>query len=129
MPKLQLSPGAIKMPALKPGIRLCDRVGPQSHHFFHCLSIEIDFLSQPVESWNDNPAYQKFCRFVDCLPVTNDESERLVRRTVLYANFGPRGEEAFQGQLQVVGANIAKVPKRNTKQKLIAAYSKNLETA
>ena len=43
------------------------------------------------------------------------------RCTVLYANFGPRGEEAFQGLLQVVGDNIAKVPKRNTKQKLIAA--------
>ena len=50
------------------------------------------------------------------------------RCTVLYANFGPRGEEAFQGQLQVVGDNIAKVPKRNTKQKLIAAYTDNQKT-
>ena len=113
------------MPAQKSGIRLCDRVGPQSHHFFHCLSIEIDFLKQPVESWKDIPAFQKFCHFVDCLPVTNDESERLVRRMVLYANFGPRGEEAFQAQLQVVAANIAQVPKRNTKKKLVEAYSSN----
>ena len=44
---------------------------------------------------------------------------------VLYANFGPRGEEAFQAQLQVVAANIAQVPKRNTKKKLVEAYSSN----
>ena len=116
--------GAIKMPPLYHGVRLQDRVGPQSHYLFQALGIGTGFLSEPVNSWAQIPSYVKFSNFVANLQVTNDESERLVRRTVVCASTSPQGEQEFQGQLQMVGSNISRLPQRDTKKKLIEAYQK-----
>ena len=91
---------------------------------FHALSIDTKFLEEPVETWDQNPAYKKFETFVEQLPITNDISKRLIRRTVVYANYGGKSEEDFQATLLTVGDAIATVPKCDTKAALIAAYKK-----
>ena len=120
-PKAQLTRGAIKMPHITDSSELKDRVGPNSWHFFDALSINTIFLSEPVSDWPQIPAFCRFKSFVQNMPVTNDESERLVRRTVKYANVGPKGEAKFQAQLQIVGDALARVPPRYNKKELVAA--------
>ena len=123
-PTDQLAPGLVRMPKLGSEPCLSECVGPQSLHFFKALSISTRFLIEPVETWSQNPDYQKFESFVAHLPVTNDESERMIRRTVIFANVGHKGETEFQGQLQIVGKTLAQIPKRDTKKGLINAYKR-----
>ena len=99
--------------------KLKDRIGPNSLHFFERLSVGTEFLNDPVQSWERNPAYQKFAEFVHNMLITNDESERLIRRTVIY---GPKDEAGFQAQLQAVGDAIFAVPSCATKKALVASY-------
>ena len=98
-PNGQVSLGAVKMPHLTDSTELKDRIGPNSWHFFNALALDSGFLSEPVDDWAKIPAFLKFQKFVLNMPITNDESERLVRRTVRYANIGPKGEAEFQAQL------------------------------
>ena len=79
LPRDQLAPGAVRMlTRLGPEPCLSECVGPQSLHFFRALSISTEFLEEPVESWGQIPAYQKLKSFVLNMPVTNDESERMI---------------------------------------------------
>ena len=126
--KGQLKPRAIQMPPLTDGVRLKDRVCDQSLHFFSALSINPVFLEEPVETWTDIPAYQKFSAYVESLPITNDESERMVRRTVLYANFGPKADSDFQAQLQTVGDSMKRVPRCYTKKNLVEGFKKDQQS-
>ena len=114
-PKGHLFMGAIKMPHLTDTTELQDRVGPNSRHFLDALSIDTNFLRESVDDWPKIPAFLKFESFVLNMPITNDESERLVRRTVRYANLSGRGEAEFQGQLQLNGDALARVPCRYKK--------------
>ena len=71
------------------------------------------------------PACQKFLALVESLPITNVESERMVRRTVLYANFGPKANSDFQAQLQTVGDSLKRVPRSKSKKDFMEGYKKD----
>ena len=83
------------MPPFCPGVTLTDRVGPQSHPFFKALSLSTEFLSEPVDTWGNILAFQKLSSFVEIMRVTNNASERLIRRTVQYYNSGSQKEVVF----------------------------------
>ena len=76
----------------------------------------------PISTWPDIPSYQKLHKFAHNLPLSNAATERIVKRTYDYANFGGKSESDFQSNLKVVGMNIARVPNRKTKKGLVKAY-------
>ena len=117
-----LTRGAVKMPPLDPSATLASRIGPQSLHFFKALKVGTTWLGEPVESWEEIPAFQKFSKFARSVPVANDMCERMVKRTTDFKDYGGKTEDDFQGNLHVVGAAIAKVPSRRTKSALAKAY-------
>ena len=119
-----LRQGAMKMTALEPNSTLASRNGEQSPHFFATLRVGYSWLDEPVETWPENPDYQKLHKFAHHLPVDNAATERMIRRTFLYRNYGKRSEDHFQATLAVVGAAIAKVSTRarKTKKGLIKAF-------
>ena len=117
-----LKKGVIAMPRLEPGVTLVSRLGPQSLHFFVALKIGTAWLSEPVSLWDQIPAFQKLARFARNMPLSNAAAERMVKRTVDFANYGAHGEEDFQAVLQTVGASIQRVPSRKTKKALAKAY-------
>ena len=98
----QCKPGRVEMPLLVPGCTLASHVGPQSVHFFEVLGINRTFLDEPISDWPNLPTYQKFCKFVKNLPLTNDHTERMIKRTSNYANFGPTKESEFQDYRQLI---------------------------
>ena len=71
------------------------------------LGVGYSWLDEPVETWPENPDYQKLHKFAHHLPVDNAATERMIRRTFLYRNYGKRSEDHFQATLAVVGAAIA----------------------
>jgi hypothetical protein len=75
-PRDQLRTGPPKMPPLALISTLASRIGPQSWHFFHRLNISPEFLSEPVETWPQIPAFQKFQEFIDNVHIVNDVAER-----------------------------------------------------
>ena len=80
-----------------------------------------------LSDWPDIPAYKVFCKFVDSFPLTNDHTERAIKRTSDYINFGSKGEQDLQAILQAVESAIARVPNRKTRKALIAAYDPDEE--
>ena len=82
-----------------------------------------------LSDWPDIPAYKVFCKFVDSFPLTNDHTERAIKRTSDYINFGSKGEQDLQAILQAVESAIARVPNRKTRKALIAAYDPDEEEA
>ena len=56
------------------------------------------------------------------MPVSNEATERVIKRTSDYKDFGARSETDFQATLTMVGAAISQIPVRNTKASLINAY-------
>ena len=118
-----LKKGAISMPPLHPGATLISRIGPQSLHFFSALAIGTNWLAEPVTDWESIPAYQKFSTFAHNLPLSNAATERTVKRTTDFANYGARNEEDFQVVLQTVGTAIARVPSRRSKKALVEVYA------
>ena len=56
------------------------------------------------------------------MPISNARTERMIKRTTDYLNYGGQGEEDFQAVLQVVGSAIERVPSRKTKKGLVEAY-------
>ena len=70
--------GMVTMDALTESTTLVSRLGPQSWHFFVALQIETEWLSEPV---------------------SNDSTERMIKRTSDYSNFGAENEDDFQAIL------------------------------
>ena len=95
-----LRQGVMKMTALEPKSTL-----------FATLRVGYSWLDEPIETWPENPDYQKLYKFAH-LPVDNAATERMIRCTFLYCNYGKRSEDHLQATLAVVGAAIAKVPSR-----------------
>ena len=112
----------VQMPPLDPSSDLASRIGPQSRHFFCALKIDTQWLEEPVASWEEIPAYQRFSKFAKSLPIANDAAERMVKRTTDFVDYGGRKEEDFQGTLHLVGKALEKVPDRSTKAALVKAY-------
>ena len=52
------------------------------------------FLEEPVSDGNAIPTY-KFVTFVNHIPIVNDTAEHAIRKTVDYANFGPKLEQGI----------------------------------
>ena len=102
----QLKKGKMEMKSLVPAVTLASRIGPQSTHFFHALGVGTTWLAKPVETWSDIPGFLKLQSFAKNLPVSNDVTERMIKRT------------------HTANAGIARVPDRTTKKALAQAYSK-----
>ena len=66
-------------------------------------------------------AFQKFF----ALPITNDESERIVLRTVLYANFNPKAYSDFQVQLRSLGNSLKRLPRCKSKKDFVEGFKKD----
>ena len=111
------------MPPLSPGYSLASRVGPQSLHFFEALSIQTYFLQEPVDDWVKIPAFIKFSSFVGNVPLNNDSTERIIKRTNDYAEYGSRSESDFQAVLQAVDSSITRLPTKKTKADFVRAYN------
>ena len=120
-PKGKTKPGKVSMPPLVPGCSLASRIGSQSLHFFEALGVQTQFLSEPVNDWSSIPAYQKFASFVKNVPLNNDHTERIVKRTNDYAEYGSKSEEDYQAVLQAVGSAIERLPVRRTKRDFVEA--------
>ena len=103
---------------------LISRLGPQSWHFFDARQIETDWLSEPVSTWANNLAYQQFHKLAHDLPISNEStvSERMIKTTSDYSNFGAKNEDDFQAILSVVGQAIERLPSLSTKAALVKAY-------
>ena len=105
------------MKALEPNSTLASRIGEQSPHFFATHGIGYSWLDEPVETWPENPDYQKLQKFAHHLPENNAATERMIRRMFLRRNYGKRSEDPFQAMLAVVGAADAKLPTPARKKK------------
>ena len=114
----------VTMDALTESTTLVSRLGPQSWHFFVALQIETEWLSEPVSTWSNNTTYQRFHKFAHNLPISNDSTERIIKRTSDYSNFGTKNEDDFQAILSVVGQAIERLPSRSTKAALVKAHDK-----
>ena len=77
-----LRQGSMKMKALEPMSTLASRIGEQSPHFFATHGVGYSWLDEPVETWPENPDYQKLHKFAHHLPVDNAATERMIRRTL-----------------------------------------------
>ena len=110
------------MRPLTPESTLVSRLGDQSPYFFVALGVGFEWLSEPVDTWEEIPAYQSFKAFAKDVPVDNAATERMIRRTYMYREYGRRKEENFQATLHLVGKAIEAVPKGNTKKALKKAY-------
>ena len=110
------------MQPLIPKSTLISQIGGQSTHFFKALGLGIDWLSEPLETWTEIPAYLKLHKFAHHLPVSNEATERMIKRTYDYQNYGGKSEADYQVTLHAVGAAVAKVPDRKSKKALIQAY-------
>ena len=71
------------------------------------------------------PAFQKLSKFAQNLPISNEATERMVKRTFEFINYGARSEANFQATLHVVGAAIEKVPNHRTKAAIMKAHSQS----
>ena len=83
--------GKPAFPELHPEIELYDLIGPRSWKTFKILNFEHDWLSQPVEKWEESESYQKMKTFVINLKVTNDAAERAIKlHSVRYSAIGKK---------------------------------------
>ena len=68
-------------------------VGSRSWLLFDLMNTKYDWLSQPSETWKENPSYQEMCAIINDLSVTNDTCERGVSKVTQYANSAQDGEQ------------------------------------
>lgn len=122
-PRNELKPGKVAMPPLRQGVSLASRASNQSPYFFLALGIGFGFLGEPVKDWANIPAFVKFKAFVDSVPLNNDHTERVIKRTSDYRNYGSRTDKDFQAVLQTVGTSIELVPNRRDKKALMSSYT------
>ena len=118
-----LKKGAVAMPPLSPTVTLVSRIGSHTLHLFEGLGIGTTWLNEPVEDWDQIPTFQTLVHFARCMPISNARTERMIKRTTDYLDYGGRGEEDFQAVLQVVGSAVERVPSRRTKKGLVEAYT------
>ena len=117
-----LRSGTPKMVPLTTSTTLCSRLGSQSLHFFSALGVSRRWLKEPVESWEGIPEYKRLRDFAHNVPVSNESTERMIKRTNDFKDYGSRLEEDFQATLQVVGQAIEQIPKRNSKAAIMQSY-------
>ena len=55
----------------------------------------------------------RFHKFAHDLPISNDSTERMIKRTSNYSNFGAKNEDDFQAILTVVKQVIERLPSRS----------------
>ena len=80
-PRNRLRPGKVAMAPLTARATLATRVTDQSPYFFIALGIDMAFLDESAQDWPPIPAFIKFSNFVNCFPLTNDATERAIKRT------------------------------------------------
>ena len=75
---------------------ISDYITPQSIGFFTTLGLDVEFLQDSVDEWDNSPSYEAA---VKSLPVVNDGAERGVKITSEFLE-SARKEETFQTRLQ-----------------------------
>lgn len=66
-------------PTIGGSTTLTDLVGPDSYFLFDALGVEMDWLSQPVDTWKEHDGYRVAEKFVRSVKVVNDVAERGVK--------------------------------------------------
>ena len=89
------------------------------------LFCRLSWLSEPVEDWINIPAYLKFANFAHNVPISNAATERTVKRTTDYLNYGGQTEEDLQSVLLIVGKAIKRAPSVRTKHELEKSFAKD----
>ena len=88
---------------------ISDYIGPDSIGFFITLGLDLDFLEESVDMWENSGSYKAAKSAVDSIPVINDASERGVKITSDFLESAKK-EERFQTILQVAENDRKRVP-------------------
>lgn len=81
---------------------LVDFIGNGSLFMFEALGFQKDWLKDPVNEWENSPAFQEMKEFVKHLKTTNDTAERGIKLISDYAQLITKNEDQKQALLQVV---------------------------
>ena len=107
--------GKPKFPEIKPGTRLVDLVGSDSHMLFNILEVDCKWLSKDPKEWADDADYQKVETFVRTVKTVNDCAEHGVKMITEYATILTHDEKVRDWLLQGVESNRRKYPDFNVK--------------
>ena len=68
-----------KFPSVTEGSELWDFVQPHSWDFFTILRVEADWLTWPLDKWEESEDFRKARQFVTTVKVVNDAAERGIK--------------------------------------------------
>ena len=105
--------GLPEYPTVTAGSELWDFVQPYSWDFFTILRIEADWLTWPLDKWEESEDYRKARQFVTTVKVVNDAAERGIKLASDYVQSLTKDSEVRQKIFQAVEWHRRK--KANTK--------------
>ena len=87
---------------LTEGSELWDFVKPHSWDFFTILKVSADWLTWPLDKWEESEDYQKARQFVTTVKVVNDAAERGIKLASDYVQSLTKDSEVRQKIFQTV---------------------------
>ena len=75
---------------------------PHSWDFFTILRVEADWLTWPMDKWEESEDYQKARQFVTTVKVVNDAAERGIKLASDYVQSLTKDSEVRQKIFQTV---------------------------
>ena len=100
---------------------IADYVTPQSIVFFTTMGLDVEFLYDTVDEWDNSPSYEAAKAAVKSLPVVNDGAERGVKITSEFLE-SARKEETFQTRHQVAENDRKAVPNQRKRHIRLLKY-------
>ena len=89
-------------PTVTESSELWDLVQPHSWDFFTILRVEADWLTWPLDKWEESEDYQKARQFVMTVKVVNDAAERGIKLASDYVQSLTKDSEVRQEIFQTV---------------------------
>ena len=89
-------------PTVTEGSELWDFVQPHSWDFFTILRVEADWLTWPLDKWEESEDYRKARQFVRTVKVVNDTAERGIKLASDYAKSLTKNTEMRQKIFQTI---------------------------
>ena len=89
-------------PTMTEGSELWDFVQPHSWDFFTILRVEADWLTWPLDKWEESEDYRKAWQFVTTVKVVNDAAKRRIKLASDYVQFLTKDSEVRQKILQAI---------------------------
>ena len=89
-------------PTVTAGSEVWDFVQPNSWDFFTILRIEVDWLTWPLDKWEESEDYRKVRQFVTTVKVVNDAAERGIKLASDYVQSLTKDSEVRQKIFQTV---------------------------